>query len=96
MGGTTGTEPGRVQRVPPAPGTRDGEHGRHGLTLINAGPMAPSWVRLPWGQEPLEAFPQLSGHAPITLYSLLVSTHRIGSCGREFLPTGYHQHSLLA
>jgi hypothetical protein len=47
------------------------------------------------GLEPLEAFPPVSGHAPITLYSLLVSTYRISSCGREFLPTAYHQHSLL-
>jgi hypothetical protein len=87
MGGTTGTEAGLIQRVPLAPGTQDEENGIHGLTIINAGPMAPQRVPLPWGKQPLEAFPQLVRHAPITMYFLLVGTHRTGSCGREFLPS---------
>jgi hypothetical protein len=84
-----------MQRVPLAPGTEYEENGIHGFTIIDAGPMAPQRVQLPWGKQPLEAFPQLVRHAPITVYFLLVGTHRTGSCGREFLPTGYHQNSLL-
>jgi hypothetical protein len=95
MGGTTGTEAGLIQRVPLTPGTEDEENGIHGLTIINAGSMAPQRVQLPWRKQPLEAFPQLVRHAPITMYFLLVGTHRTASCGREFLPTGYHQNSLL-
>jgi hypothetical protein len=75
MGGTTGTEAGRIQRVPLTPGTQDEENGIHGCTIINARSMAPQRVQLPWGKQPLEAFPQLVRHAPITLYFLLVGTH---------------------
>jgi hypothetical protein len=95
MGGTTGTEAGLIQRVPLAPSPQDEENGIHGLTIINAGSMAPQRVQLSWGKQPLEAFPQLVRHAPITMYFLLVDAHRTGSCGREFLPTEYHQNSLL-
>jgi hypothetical protein len=75
MGGTTGTEAGRIQRVPLAAGTQDKENCIHGLTIINTGPMAPQRVQLPWGKQPLEAFPQLVRHAPITMYFLLVGAH---------------------
>jgi hypothetical protein len=95
MGRTTGTETGRIQRVPLAAGPQDEENRIHGLTIINAGSMAPQRVQLPWRKQPLEAFPQLVRHAPITMYFLLVGAHRTGSCGREFLPTGYHQDRLL-
>jgi hypothetical protein len=44
MGGTTGTEVSLMQRVPLTPGTQDEEKGIHGLTIINAGPMAPQRV----------------------------------------------------
>jgi hypothetical protein len=95
MGGTTGTEAGRMQRVPLAPGTQDEEHGIHGVTIINAASTAPQRVQLPWGKQPLEACPQRIRHAPSTMYLLLVGAHRTGSWGREFLPTGYHQIRLL-
>jgi hypothetical protein len=84
-----------MQRVPLAAGTPDEEHGIQGSTILNAGSMAPQRVQLPCGKQPLEAFPQLVRHAPITQYCLLVGAHRTGSCGREFLPTGYHQDRLL-
>jgi len=51
MDGTTGTETRRLQRVPLAPGTQHGEHGIRGVTLIDAGAMAPQRVRLPWGNS---------------------------------------------
>jgi hypothetical protein len=95
MGGTPGTEAGRIQRVPLAPGTQDEDNGLYSLTIINAASMAPQRVQLPWGKPPLEACPQLIMHAPITMSFLLVGAHRTGSCGSEFLPTGYHQIRLL-
>ena len=64
-----------MQRVPLTPGTQYEEHGIHGGTIITARPMAAQRVQLPWGTQPLEAFPQLVRHAPITLYFLLVGTH---------------------
>jgi len=84
-----------MQRVPLTPGTEDEENGIHGLTIINAGAMAPHRVQLPWGKQRLEAFPQLVRQAPITMCLLLVGIPCTGSCGREFLPTGYHPNSLL-
>ena len=50
-GGTTGPEASFLQRVPLTPGTPDEEHGLPGLTLINAGPMAPQRVELPGGSS---------------------------------------------
>jgi hypothetical protein len=95
MGGTTGTEVRRMQRLPLAPGTQHEENGIHGLAIIDAGPMAPQWVRLPWGPQRLEACPQLVRHAPIMTHFRLVGPHRTVPCGREFLPTGSHQTSLM-
>jgi len=57
MGGTTGTEAGLMPRVPLTPGTQDEDNGIHGLTIINAGSMTPQRVQLPWGKQPLDAFP---------------------------------------
>ena len=82
MGGTTGTDGGGIQGVPLAPSTQHEENGIHGFAIIDTGPMAPQRVQLPRGEQRLDVFPPLVGHAPITAYLLLVGSHRAGSCGR--------------
>jgi hypothetical protein len=84
-----------MQGVPLAPGTQPEEHGIHGATIVDAGPMAPQRVRLPWREQRLEAVPQLVRQAPITVSLLSVGTHRTGPGSQEFLPTGYHHNSLM-
>jgi len=84
-----------MQCVPLAPGTQYENNGIHGVTIIDTGPMAPQRVRLPWREQRWEAGPQLVRHAPITVYLLLIGTHRTGPCSKAFLPTGYHQNSLM-
>ena len=85
-----------MQRVPLAAGTQDKEHRIQGLTIITTGPMAPLRVQLPWGKQPLEAFPPRVRHAPIPMYCLVVGAHRTGSGGREFWPIGYPHDRLLS
>jgi hypothetical protein len=95
MGGTTGTEPGRLQRVPLAAGAEPEADGLHRLPILDAGPMAPQGVRLARREQRLDALPQLVRNTPITVGFLVVVMHQCGSYRREFFPTGYHQNSLL-
>jgi hypothetical protein len=57
MSRATGTDIGVIQGIPLATGAEDEEDGIHGLAVIDAGPMAPERVRLPWREQGLDALP---------------------------------------
>ena len=95
MGGTTGAEARLRQRMPLAAGAAHTEDGIHGLSLIDAGPMAAQRVGLAWREQGLEAIPPFVGETPITPYLCVVIMPQRGSCGNENVSTGYHHNSLL-
>src|SRR5262249_49192563 len=57
MGGTLGTDPRRVQRLPLAARAEHKKDGIHGFAIIDTRPMAPQRVRFAWGQAWQDAFP---------------------------------------
>jgi hypothetical protein len=84
-----------MQGIPLAAGAQHEENGIHGVAILYTGSVAPQWVRLPWGEQRLDTFPQLVGDAPSTADFCMVVTHHARFCGKVFLPTGYHKNSLL-
>jgi hypothetical protein len=89
MGGTPGTARRLVQRLPLAPGAEHQEEGIHRFAIIDAGPMAPSRVRFPWGEQRLKALPQVVRYPPVPAGFLVVIRHQYGSSRGEFFPRGY-------
>ena len=51
VGGTAGTDAGRIQRIPLAARAEHEEDGIHGLAIIDAGPMAPQGMRFAGGKS---------------------------------------------
>jgi hypothetical protein len=66
-----------------APSAEDKEDGIHGPAIIDAWPVAPERVRLPWREQGLDVCPQVIGYPPLTPSFLQIVTHGSGSYGRE-------------
>jgi hypothetical protein len=84
-----------VQGVPLASRAEHDNDGIHGLAISHAWPLPPQRGRLARKEHRLELLPPLVGQRPSTAHVLVVITHQCGSCSKEFLPTGSHQHNLL-
>ena len=71
MGGTPGTDPRLVQRMPLAASAEHEKKGIHRFAVIDAGPMAPQGLWVAGREERRKALPQHGRDAPV-LASFLV------------------------
>src|SRR5262245_42185897 len=76
MGGTTGVDVRLIQRVPLAASAEHEEHGSHGLSLRDPGPMTPQGVRFARREQRHDALPQFVRNPPITAGLLVVFMHQ--------------------